>query len=68
MDEALLFLRSRQHVDALVADIRLGTDSLAGLNLHARPSRLGRNCVYSIQLEVLLTSLLVFLFMVPTSL
>ena len=33
MNEALLFLRSRQHVDALVADIRLGTDSLGGLAL-----------------------------------
>ena len=33
MDEALLFLRSGQHVDALVADIRLGTDSLGGLEL-----------------------------------
>ena len=33
MDEALLFLRSSQHVDALVADIRLGTDSLGGLEL-----------------------------------
>ena len=33
MDEALLFLRSRQHVDALVADIRLGTDYLGGLEL-----------------------------------
>ena len=33
MDEALLFLRSGQHVDALIADIRLGTDSLGGLEL-----------------------------------
>jgi CheY-like chemotaxis protein len=33
MDEALLFLRSGQYVDALIADIRLGTDSLGGLEL-----------------------------------
>ena len=33
MDEALLFLRSGQHVDALVADIRLKTAPLGGLEL-----------------------------------
>src|ERR1019366_5401122 len=33
MDEALLFLRSSQHVDALIADIRLRTESLGGLEL-----------------------------------
>ena len=33
MGEALLFLRSDQHVDALVADIRLRTESLGGLAL-----------------------------------
>jgi CheY-like chemotaxis protein len=40
MDEALLFLRSSQHVDALVADIRLGTDSLGGLKLARQAIRL----------------------------
>jgi len=33
IDEALLFLRSGQHVDALVTDIRLRTESLGGLAL-----------------------------------
>ena len=40
MDEALLFLRSGQHVDALVADIRLKTASLGGLELARRAIRL----------------------------
>ena len=40
MDEALLFLRSGQHVDALVADIRLGTNSLGGLELARQAIRL----------------------------
>jgi CheY-like chemotaxis protein len=43
MDEALLFLRSSQHVDALVADIRLGTDSLGGLKLARQAIRLRPN-------------------------
>ncbi len=33
MDEALLLLRSRQHVDTLVADIRLRTAPLGGFEL-----------------------------------
>jgi len=37
MDEALLFLRSGQHVDALVADIRLKTASLGGLGNGSHP-------------------------------
>jgi CheY-like chemotaxis protein len=40
MDEALLFLRSGQHVDALVADIRLKTESLGGLELARQAIRL----------------------------
>ena len=40
MDEALIFLRSGQHVDALVADIRLRTDSLGGLELARQAIRL----------------------------
>ena len=50
MDEALLFLRSGQHVDALIADIRLGTDSLGGLELARQAIRLRP------QLRVLYTS------------
>jgi CheY-like chemotaxis protein len=40
MDEALLFLRSGQHVDALVADIRLKTAPLGGLELARQAIRL----------------------------
>jgi len=40
MDEALLFLRSGQHVDALVGDIRLKTASLGGLELARQAIRL----------------------------
>jgi len=40
MGEALLFLRSDQHVDALVADIRLRTEPLGGLELARQAVRL----------------------------
>ena len=40
MDEALLFLRSDQHVDALIADIRLRTEAIGGLALARQAIRL----------------------------
>ena len=47
VDEALVFLRSPQHIDALFTDIYLKAWSLAGVNLPTKPSRCGRNCACS---------------------
>jgi CheY-like chemotaxis protein len=47
IDEALLLLRSPQHIDALFTDIYLGSLVMAAAILRNRPSRFGQNCVCS---------------------